>query len=139
MKTCRSCKEAKPDDQFYKGDGRCKPCRCIMVRANRLARIGYYRAYDIARATTPERKEKALLYQRNRRKQNPIKRIAWQKVNNALKTGKIVRPDRCSHCKVVGPVQAHHTDYSKPLDVVWCCFTCHRRVFHGQYQERKSA
>jgi len=32
-------------------------------------------------------------------------------------------------CKVCGEVktQAHHEDYSKPLEVVWLCAACHKK------------
>jgi hypothetical protein len=40
-------------------------------------------------------------------------------VKYALKTGKLVRKP-CEVCNVV-PAQAHHEDYSKPLEVVWLC------------------
>jgi hypothetical protein len=29
-------------------------------------------------------------------------------------------------------VQAHHRDYDKPLDVVWCCARCHLSIEHGK-------
>lgn len=46
----------------------------------------------------------------------------------ALGTGKLVRPETCSLCKLPKTVQAHHHDYSKPLKVRWLCAECHRLV-----------
>lgn len=36
-------------------------------------------------------------------------------------------------CAVCGAkkVQAHHHDYSRPLDVEWLCFACHQAA-HGK-------
>jgi len=54
---------------------------------------------------------------------NPIKRKAHIAVGNALRDGKL-KPDNCEICG--NPkAQAHHDDYSKPLDVRWLCTTHH--------------
>lgn len=58
---------------------------------------------------------------------------AHNKVEKAIKRGDLVRPARCSHCGGEGkpyadgrsPIQAHHDDYNRPLDVRWLCQPCH--------------
>lgn len=52
---------------------------------------------------------------------------AHRKVNKALRTGDLVRPDVCNRCGQEARLDAHHEDYSRPLDVEWLCRTCHRR------------
>lgn len=42
---------------------------------------------------------------------------------HAIKVGKIKRLP-CQRCGA-GNSQAHHKDYSKPLDIVWLCAPCH--------------
>ena len=44
---------------------------------------------------------------------------------NALRAGKLVRPNACSKCSKVGLVHGHHPDYDKPLEVIWLCRSCH--------------
>jgi len=46
-------------------------------------------------------------------------------LNNAVRSGKVVRPALCSRCHAEGKVTGHHHDYSKPLDVIWLCYQCH--------------
>lgn len=57
---------------------------------------------------------------------------ARRAVQAAVKRGLLVRPSECSWCAKPGgkhptgfPIEAHHEDYTKPLDVVWLCSGCH--------------
>jgi len=64
------------------------------------------------------------------------KRGRNDKVHNlfeeALERGKIKRRNKCELCGYNGKFQderagvhAHHTDYNKPLQVMWLCYKCH--------------
>lgn len=55
---------------------------------------------------------------------NP-KRFARNALNGGVKNGTIIKPDSCSICHAQGPVEGHHSDYSKPFDVIWLCRDCH--------------
>jgi len=46
-------------------------------------------------------------------------------VYKAVKSGKILKPNLCSLCHIPTRINAHHEDYSNPLDVVWLCHACH--------------
>ena len=55
-------------------------------------------------------------------------------VSDAVKSGKIQRPDKCQSCGVsCRPEAHHHKGYEKEfrLDVLWLCGPCHRRI-HGK-------
>ena len=57
------------------------------------------------------------------RKRYPEKIYARKLVQRLVKEGKIEKP---SHCLCGNsPVEAHHSDYSKPLEVEWLCNKCH--------------
>lgn len=43
----------------------------------------------------------------------------------AVRSGRIERPKSCPRCGKECTVEGHHTDYSKPLDVMWLCRQCH--------------
>lgn len=60
-------------------------------------------------------------------RRNPIQKKANQAVNNAIRDGRLTRQP----CEVCGAqkAQAHHEDYSKPLDVRWLC-TKHHAEWH---------
>ena len=45
-------------------------------------------------------------------------------VHRAVKNGKLTKRDRCTKCGATTPLVAYHSDYSKPLDVVWLCRSC---------------
>lgn len=62
-----------------------------------------------------------------RNKLYPEKIKANNVVNRAVRTGKLTRPTDCSSCdNPNGRIEAHHPDYSKPLEVIWLCSSCHR-------------
>lgn len=137
MKRCFKCQQMKPLDEFYAHpmmkDGhlnKCKECTRSDVHRNYMSRIEHYRQYERQRNQTPERRLAAGEYQRVRRLRNPDKFKAWTMVNNAVRDGRLMR-EPCQNCGSV-PAQAHHDDYSKPLDVRWLCFFCHRKHAHGQ-------
>jgi hypothetical protein len=53
------------------------------------------------------------------------KQLAHQAVKKALRNEKLKPPKKCEECKAPVPLQAHHEDYSKPLEVTWLCTGCH--------------
>ncbi len=53
-------------------------------------------------------------------KRYPEKKRAANLVYKALKSGKLIRQP-CEACGTTSKVQAHHDDYSKPLNVKWLC------------------
>lgn len=64
------------------------------------------------------------------KEENYEKYSAHQKVKKAIKSGKLIRPDNCEVCEKEGKIEAHHEDYTKPLDVIWMCQYCH--LYHHQ-------
>lgn len=65
---------------------------------------------------------------------HPEKRQARNALNYAIYSGKIKRMP-CSQCGV--KAEAHHEDYSKPLEVLWLCKRHHQQ--HHQQHSRSVA
>ena len=62
---------------------------------------------------------------------NPTEYNAHKVTEAAIAAGVLKRPDKCSICGISGSVrriEAHHDDYMKPLDVIWACTPCHKRL-----------
>ena len=141
-KFCRQCQADVRISDYYRNprsaDGLqsvCKACHRANVRAHRLANIEHYRAIDKARASLPHRVEARRAYastpeglaagaraKRAYAERNPVKRAAQVACGNAIRDGRLIRQP----CEICGAVaQAHHDDYSKPLDVRWLCSEHH--------------
>lgn len=62
---------------------------------------------------------------KNRYARHKIKILARLKARYAVKDGTLLKPKKCEVCTEIKPLQGHHEDYSKPLEVIWLCSSCH--------------
>ena len=134
-KECFRCKGMKDTTEFYAHpqmrdglSGKCKECTKSEVKANYASKREQYSKYEHERnkARRPYMREQ----QKKHRKANPEKYRAHMWVSNAIRDGRLERQPcmLCSDPKA----QAHHEDYSKPSEVEWLCFKCHREERHQQ-------
>lgn len=144
IRTCKICGATSQKVKFYGGvTNRCSECHKRAIRANRAANLEYYRAYDakrfqddpkrkqanIAYAKTPAGKEGIRKSRIKWKSQNPNKRAAHVILGHAVRDKKILKPKNCSICGASkGRIHGHHSDYTKPLDVIWCCAQCHTDI-----------
>jgi len=139
MKTCSVCKILKPIDQFSAmksaKDGkqyRCKECHVEVNRAwsnrNKEKKKQYNRTQYLKYAEQGGRPSQKSSFE---------KRQARKKIWDAVKRGDVHMSTACEDCgRDNDKLQAHHCDYSKPLDVRWLCAPCHG-LLHAK--ERKQA
>lgn len=59
---------------------------------------------------------------------HPQRHAARRAVAEAEERGELVRPAACEECQSPSPLQGHHPDYSRPLDVQWLCSECHGKA-----------
>lgn len=136
QKQCFKCGETKPLSEYYRhkqmADGhlnKCKDCARKDVRSHRFENVEKVRAYDRERSKAPQSVARRKSYGERYNKDNRERRHAHMQLGNALRDGKIGRKP-CAFCRSEKDLEAHHHDYSKPLDVTWLCTPCHRR-FHA--------
>lgn len=117
-KTCFKCGKTKPLSDFYThkqmADGHLGKCK------------------DCTRADTRNRERtnpKSVLQSRlATHSKAPTKRNACRVVDAALRAGELEKSHNCALCNCPDTekrIEAHHYDYSKPLDVTWLCPECH--------------
>lgn len=136
---CRKCGEDSAENFYVSCLTLCKKCYAARVRENRLKNADHYREFDRRRAMLPERVAIRIRYantpagkaavQRAKDawiERNGLKRAAHILVGNAIRDGKLMKQpcEKCGSKKA----QAHHDDYTKPLDVRWLCTKHHREV-----------
>lgn len=136
-KLCFKCRQIRPLSEFYRhprmADGhlnKCRFCTKMDVRLNRAIRSDQYAAYDQQRGVDANRRES---YRQKRiayRTRHPERTAVYCRVYRAKKTGVLVPPVRCPGCGAVSRIDAHHEDYSRPLQVTWICPRCHHAHHH---------
>lgn len=164
MKQCFKCHRVLPLDGFYPhprmADGhlnKCKECTKGDVREHRKKnpavvrlreQVGYRQRRAQRQAKAREWREanrdRSNDYRRAYTQRNTEKRAAAVAVNNALRDGRLVRPDTCDFCHEACEVEGHHWDYGQPLVVSWLCRRCHRIADHARREaearlQRKTA
>lgn len=127
-KRCSKCGRTLPLSSFHRSkrskDGRkwwCKRCTA-----------DYHRERYSTGADLEERLRAC--------ERNPTHDNAYAATKAALKVGRLTRPHVCSGCGCSDEerrIEAHHADYSRPLDVIWLCTSCHRYV-DQQRREREA-
>ena len=126
LKTCKKCASILPRSGFYGTLSECKTCtkkRVALYVAEKKKDPQWViaerkRCRLKSRKYRDEGRAKALPKGRDnkRRKANGV-------VNNAIRSGRLQKQP----CTICGEkrAQAHHEDYSKPLDVIWYCVRHH--------------
>lgn len=100
--------------------GKTKPAGWLRKTADKAA---YRRAWNAAHPGSANRWKAKWLAK------NPQRRKAKYATRDAIKSGRLIRGP-CERCGVE-LAEAHHPDYSKPLEVVWLC-----RVHHLEEHRR---
>lgn len=155
MKACKKCSVVKPMEEFYrhnlKSDGRMGTCKDYHRAAVRVLYIEKMKDPEWRERELGRHREKSARARRagpsstteivRRSKwawaeRNIEKRKAHAMAGNAIRDGRLIRQP----CEVCGKtkVDAHHDDYSKPLEVRWLCRRHHADV-HLEINRRKRA
>lgn len=156
-KICFKCQIEKDIILFYKhkemADGHLNKCiECtkndVLLRTQDPAAKERIVAYDKLRSKDPSRIAKCKIYVKRKRLNNPeyfannrkeYRRLfpgkykATNKVNNAIRDGRLVKQP-CVICSTMEDLEAHHEDYRKYLDVIWFCATHHKAYHRGEVQ-----
>ena len=140
MKRCPKCERLLPIKQFNKNrstkDGLqswCRACVAAYRAEHKVEKAAYQRtprgktlraAANVRYRRTPKGKAAYKAANARQRIKHPLKKRCRQQISNAITAGKIKRQPCMNGCKA--KAEAHHSDYSKPFDVIWLCRPCHR-------------
>lgn len=114
-KDCPRCGRTLSLEEFYRSRNRCD------------GRDGYCADCRKELCKSPERKRLMRACDARHRQRYPERDRARHIAGRAIRLGRIQKGP-CEFKGCTNPVQAHHDDYSKPLDVRWFC-----RKHHFEY------
>ncbi len=132
-KQCCRCKKVLPIYQFWRRTDKryvpyCKNCSRLILRDNRARNEDTFKSKD--KRYYDKHKQEISDKRKKDYKENYHKSVARQTVRSAIKKGTLVRRT-CEKCPSLDS-EAHHPDYTKPLEVVWLCGVCHHRLHWGK-------
>jgi hypothetical protein len=144
-KECKKCNRILPLEEFYKHrytkDGYlnfCKECVKARISKHREQNIERIRAYDRERGKLPHRIEQNRQETQKRRQETGYGKIHTM-LNRAVINGECAKSNICQVCGYKSErLEGHHFDYSKPLDVIWLCPSCHRQYHTGKSERAKT-
>lgn len=130
MKKCRRCNVEKSLDNFYRHkemkDGHLNVCKeCTKKRVRKYWADGRGYEYDKKRQQTDARRAWQREYSRKQRKKSKKKNRCRCKFWREFMKGTIKKLP-CEVCGTEERVEAHHSDYDKPFDIIWLCSKHHK-------------
>lgn len=145
LKTCFKCNIEKPLAGYYRhaqmADGhlnKCKECTKKDVAEHRESNLHQIRGYDRMRYRRDEHRQRQLrsLYLKQSEDQKKVTYLT----GNAIRDGRLVRPEGCWGCGVRCKPEAHHSFYDpEHFDAVtWLCRSCHVKA-HKLTQQVEAA
>lgn len=142
MKACFKCGLLKPLEAFYKhakmADGHLNKCiECAKrdsssyrrskildpqwLKSERVRCVNKSKREAIADGYRSRNEAVKVWYSRN-----PAALEAHTQTERAVKLGLLKSPGICQECGNPHPkLHKHHEDYSRPLEVIWLCPSCH--------------
>lgn len=134
---CRECGVEKDGSEFRKNHRQgpmeawnfrhCKACAHAYYLARRNDPAKYSALMESSRAWKENNPERHAELAREYRRRHPDQVIAQNRLNYAIRKGRVVRLP-CEVCGTDDRVHAHHKSY-KPEDwynVRWLCYVCHK-------------
>lgn len=142
---CRPCSNSNNREWYAENDDHHRENASRWARENRERKAAVQKDWqtrnrerflETSRRAAQRRRPRQRAAARKHYRENSAKTLARVKLYQAVRDGKVVRPDRCERCAGTGqpfsngrhPIEGHHHDYSKPLDVEWLCFDCHTAI-----------
>lgn len=144
MKTCSRCGKEKPAKDFHHDSANDDGLTVWCAECNRTTNRSYYdrnrdKMIERSRRYYQEHREvhraRCARYSRRVGYATGVKPRTHKMVRAAIKRGDLMRQP----CEICGsqPTEAHHDDYSKPLDVRWLCHQ-HHMEHHGKLRRERN-
>jgi hypothetical protein len=140
LKLCKKCGKEKDASLFDRSSsspdglgGKCKMCESIR-QADKYRRKRDAIS-DRNQRWKDENRDKITAYNKKHYAKEIDRYRARALAGRALLRGDITKNEVCAMCGGRSE-QGHHEDYSKPLEVVWLCRSCHKRR-HAQIKEEQ--
>ena len=108
----------------------CKSCVKNDVTNFRRSNIEKIREYDRQRYRSND-KRRAQLNNLRSNLSAEHKKTNYT-LSNAIRDKRINRPIACTCCRKECVPEGHHEDYTKPLEVIWLCRSCHCRLHRAE-------
>ena len=130
MKRCYKCGEVKSLEFYHKdktrGDGVCSRCsECERRRRKERTEKNPETSKETSKRYYHLHKKEKSEYHKTWRAENWFKANAHKAVRNAITLG-YLKKQPCQECGSKNS-DAHHPDYTKPLEVMWLCRRHHMR------------
>ena len=142
MKYCFKCKTNKILSEFSKDrrakdrlQPHCKLCNAKYRQSHKIKiaedQRGYQQSHkvELAKKRQTPRGKKLRNKSCKKYREEHIEEVRCRSIlNEAVRCGKIKRPNTCESCFKECKPEGHHEDYSRPFDVDWLCIECHKRL-----------